>query len=645
MFAEVHRFYRLARLLVTTCGKNALKGSLPLYLTLAITVFVLFAGNGLDARTITSLGVERPVFRWCLGLAWVLASLPAARALLSSSETFFLRALPVPRAELLLLFGAALAIVHLPWTVLWARGAGAGPALGATLGVLAIQMHVLAGARTRVDGLTLAVGIAAFALAPSLLTAALGVGSFVAGLGQAWSRAPESQPFGSHCVSTRSRPLALMSALAISVVRGQRPVVVRAFLLALTACVLNVLGLRNNGVSEPAAIIRIPRGLGACLCLWCCRHWGRRSQGRGQSSLGVGRLWRLPCAPLQLCGCAACRLVSGLRSRVRRAGRSDLGARRATGGPAGPAHGERRRCLGSGLDRNRPLGDAQRRPRRRPFAARGLLPVRPFGGPACPPNFSCRWSVADGCRSAERAFGSGTLGRGAPVSRRLAFVLTLSDVHKTLGGAPVLAGVNLTAAPSDIVVVSGPNGAGKSTLLRVMCGLLDANRGEVSICGHSLRREPRKAKGMLGYVPDGLEALPDLLASELVALVRTLKPGPDGGPASLDEEWKERLGVTALWNQRVGALSFGQRKRVALLAALCGSPWLLLLDEPTNGLDAQGVALLRQLLAQRRQAQRVTVLSTNDPGFSSAIPGRHCRLEHGRLVQLPPAPVPDRPPS
>lgn len=164
----------------------------------------------------------------------------------------------------------------------------------------------------------------------------------------------------------------------------------------------------------------IPRGLGACLCLWCCRHWGRRSQGRGQSSLGVGRLWRLPCAPLQLCGCAACRLVSGLRSRVRRAGRSDLGARRATGGPAGPAHGERRRCLGSGLDRNRPLGDAQRRPRRRPFAARGLLPVRPFGGPACPPNFSCRWSVADGCRSAQRAFGSGTLGRGAPVSRRLA---------------------------------------------------------------------------------------------------------------------------------------------------------------------------------------------------------------------------------
>lgn len=224
-------------------------------------------------------------------------------------------------------------------------------------------------------------------------------------------------------------------------------------------------------------------------------------------------------------------------------------------------------------------------------------------------------------------------------------MLTLSDVHKTLGGAPVLAGVNLTAAPSDIVVVSGPNGAGKSTLLRVMCGLLDANRGEVSICGHSLRREPRKAKGMLGYVPDGLEALPDLLASELVALVRTLKPGPDGGPASLDEEWKERLGVTALWNQRVGALSFGQRKRVALLAALCGSPWLLLLDEPTNGLDAHGVALLRQLLAQRRQAQRVTVLSTNDPGFSSAIPGRHCRLEHGRLVQLPPAPVPDRPPS
>lgn len=319
MFAEVHRFYRLARLLVTTCGKNALKGSLPLYLTLAITVFVLFAGNGLDARTITSLGVERPVFRWCLGLAWVLASLPAARALLSSSETFFLRALPVPRAELLLLFGAALAIVHLPWTVLWARGAGAGPALGATLGVLAIQMHVLAGARTRVDGLTLAVGIAAFALAPSLLTAALGVGSFVAGLGQAWSRAPESQPFGSHCVSTRSRPLALMSALAISVVRGQRPVVVRAFLLALTACVLNVLGLRNNGVSEPGAIIRISLVVWGPACVFGAVATGGgvlKVEGKARWVLdvcGVSRALRCSCAAALLAGwSAACGLVYGV---------------------------------------------------------------------------------------------------------------------------------------------------------------------------------------------------------------------------------------------------------------------------------------------------------------------------------------------
>lgn len=221
-------------------------------------------------------------------------------------------------------------------------------------------------------------------------------------------------------------------------------------------------------------------------------------------------------------------------------------------------------------------------------------------------------------------------------------MLKLTDVHKSLGGRPVLAGVDLTAAPSDIVIVSGPNGAGKSTLLRVTCGLLDLGRGEVSVCGCSLRREPRKAKGLLGYVPDGQEALPDLLASELVALVRSLKPGPDGGPASLDDEWKERLGVTAFWSQRLGALSFGQRKRLALLAALCGSPWLLLLDEPTNGLDAQGVELIRQLLAERQRAERVTVLATNDAGFASALPGRHCRLDHGRLVELPSPLVPGK---
>lgn len=214
-------------------------------------------------------------------------------------------------------------------------------------------------------------------------------------------------------------------------------------------------------------------------------------------------------------------------------------------------------------------------------------------------------------------------------------LLKFVDVHKQFGRKVVLAGATVTAASSEIVVIAGQNGSGKSTLLRLACGILEPTSGQIQIGGFSMRRQPQRAKALLGYVPDGLEAMPDLLASEFIALVRTLKPAPNGKPAPLDERWKDRLGVSAFWDQRLLALSFGQRKRVALLAALCGDPPLLLIDEPTNGLDAQGVELIHTLLEQRRTAGAVTLLSTNDIPFASALHATYYHLSGGNLIQVP----------
>lgn len=213
-------------------------------------------------------------------------------------------------------------------------------------------------------------------------------------------------------------------------------------------------------------------------------------------------------------------------------------------------------------------------------------------------------------------------------------MLKVVDVHKRFGRKVVLAGVALSAQPADIIVVTGQNGSGKSTLLRILCGILEPSRGEVEICGHSLRREPQRAKAMLGYVPDGMEALPDLLSSEFVALVRTLKLGRGGRASPFEEGWRERLGVGAFWELRLGALSFGQRKRVALLAALCDNPRVLLLDEPTNGLDPRGVALVRELLDERNAEGMVTLLSTNDAAFASSLRARRHEIEDARLVEV-----------
>jgi ABC-2 type transport system ATP-binding protein len=213
-------------------------------------------------------------------------------------------------------------------------------------------------------------------------------------------------------------------------------------------------------------------------------------------------------------------------------------------------------------------------------------------------------------------------------------LLAVTGLDKRLGGRRVLEQLELQLGRGETAVVSGANGSGKSTLLRVLSGILDADRGRIELLGHLLSRAPRQFKSQLGYVPDGLEVLPDLRVSEWLQLVRALRSLPRAASGE-DTSWLERLGVTALWGERLRALSFGQRKRVALAAALAGSPALLLLDEPSNGLDRAGSELLVELLSWRARQGKSQLVSTNDGDFARAVAGRCWRLEAGRLAATP----------
>jgi ABC-2 type transport system ATP-binding protein len=212
-------------------------------------------------------------------------------------------------------------------------------------------------------------------------------------------------------------------------------------------------------------------------------------------------------------------------------------------------------------------------------------------------------------------------------------MLKARDVTKIFRGRRVLDGIELDCDSGQVCAVLGENGSGKSTLLRVLCGMLEPDRGQISIRGHELTGGGVAARRHLGYVPDGTDTLPDLSLHEFSALVRSLKQlAPD--PAAERElvRWRERLGLTEAWHQRLTTLSFGQRKRACILAALLGDPWLLILDEPSNGLDPGGVALIVDLIEDRRERGLATVLASNDLPFVEQLCAQRRRLAEGRLV-------------
>jgi ABC-2 type transport system ATP-binding protein len=200
--------------------------------------------------------------------------------------------------------------------------------------------------------------------------------------------------------------------------------------------------------------------------------------------------------------------------------------------------------------------------------------------------------------------------------------LRVHAVVKRLGGRRVLDGVSLDV-PGGAAALVGPNGVGKSTLLRVAAGLLDADEGSVTLDGELLSHA--RTRRRLGYVPEAADPPPQLTVREVVTLAASLK---DSAPPG--DDVVERLGVTSFIDQRVGALSLGQRRRACLLAALAGAPPLMILDEPTNGLDPGGVDMLAALLVERAAAG-VVLLATHDLHFAARVGARVVSLRDGRI--------------
>lgn len=205
-------------------------------------------------------------------------------------------------------------------------------------------------------------------------------------------------------------------------------------------------------------------------------------------------------------------------------------------------------------------------------------------------------------------------------------VVSMRSAVCLLGRFPALAGADLDVDDGEIVLLSGPNGAGKSTLLRLLAGLVPLHKGTATVLGHDLRRDRRSARRSLALVGHETFCYDDLTVSEnLRFAARASGSSPESGEASL-----ERLGLARVADVAHSHLSAGQRRRLALAVALARDPRLLLLDEPHAGLDAEGRAVLDDLLAAAPSEGRTVLLASHELDRARALAHREVTVVAGR---------------
>jgi ABC-2 type transport system ATP-binding protein len=191
-------------------------------------------------------------------------------------------------------------------------------------------------------------------------------------------------------------------------------------------------------------------------------------------------------------------------------------------------------------------------------------------------------------------------------------------------------GVDLEIARGEIYGFLGPNGSGKTTTIRMLCGLLTPTSGEASVLGLPIPREAERLRSLIGYMTQKFSLYDDLTVTENMAFMGRIHGLVRAEAGRRIEELLRRYALTSMRGRMAGAMSGGQRQRLALAVATLHAPTLLFLDEPTSAVDPENRRDFWEALFDLSDAGTTILVSTHYMDEAERC-HRLAILDNGRL--------------
>lgn len=207
--------------------------------------------------------------------------------------------------------------------------------------------------------------------------------------------------------------------------------------------------------------------------------------------------------------------------------------------------------------------------------------------------------------------------------------IEIKNLTKVYGKNRGIQDINISIKEGEIYGFIGPNGAGKSTTIKTLLNFIYPTSGEALIFGMDSVKESEKIKEHIGYVPSEVRYYDDVKVKDIIKYAQSFYP-------KSNKEYIDRIcnELELDMNKKMGELSLGNKKKVAIAQSLINNPKLLILDEPTNGLDPLMQKKLFNILIEEKKKGNTVFLSSHNLVEIQNLCDRVCVIKEGKIVDI-----------
>ncbi len=208
-------------------------------------------------------------------------------------------------------------------------------------------------------------------------------------------------------------------------------------------------------------------------------------------------------------------------------------------------------------------------------------------------------------------------------------MLKLENVRKTYGSLVAVDNLSFSVKNGEIFGLLGENGAGKTTTFRMIMGLLEPDKGKITLDGKKI---DYKVTDKIGFVTEERSLLTKLTVKEMIEYYGVLKGMDESDIDKKLDYWLKKFEITEYKNKKIKELSKGNQQKIQFISAVINDPKLLILDEPFTGLDPINVNFLKDAVKELQKKGCSIIFSSHQMEYIEDFCEQLIILVHGRAI-------------